>query len=305
MTAFEQITYEVADHVATITMNRPDRLNAFTPIMRTEMIAAFDMSDADDDVRVVIVTGAGRGFCAGADLSGSKPFTYDTPDQVGTQVIEEDIDGVPRDGGGMLALRIASSDKPVIAAINGAAVGVGATMTLPMDIRIAADTAKFGFAFARRGLVPEAASSWFLPRVVGIAQACDWALSGRIFLADEALRGGLLSDVVPADQLLPRAREIAAEIVANTSAVAVAAMRHMLWSMLSEPSPWTAHLIETKVIREMKAGGDTAEGGASFLEKRPPVFPMKVSADMPASAPSLWPQKPDDVVETASANTPS
>jgi enoyl-CoA hydratase/carnithine racemase len=257
---FSQILLDVEDQVATITLNRSDRLNAFTPIMRRELVEALDMTDADDSIRVVIVTGAGRGFCAGADLGDATapPFTYAGTDQQDGLSVPEEIGGIPRDGGGILALRLAASRKPVIGAINGPAVGVGATMTLPMDVRIASDQARFGFVFARRGIVPEAASSWFLPRVVGISQAAEWALTGRILDASEALAGRLVSRVVPGADLLSVARGIAAEIADHTSAVSVAATRRMLWSSLSESSPWRAHMTETLVIREMKRGGDPA-----------------------------------------------
>jgi enoyl-CoA hydratase/carnithine racemase len=255
--------------------------------MRQELVAAFDRTDADDDVRVVIVTGAGRGFCAGADLSAPAVPPPDPP-------AEDLIAGVPRDGGGVVALRIAASLKPVIAAVNGPAVGVGVTMTLPMDIRLAAASARFALAFARRGIVPEATSSWFLPRVVGVSQAMEWALTGRTFDAAEALRGGLVSRVVPDEDLLDTAKQIATEIAGNTSPVSVAATRRMIWSTLSEPSPWTAHRTETLVIRQMKEGGDAAEGGASFLEKRPPRFPMRVSTSLPGATP-VWPARPADL----------
>jgi enoyl-CoA hydratase/carnithine racemase len=281
----EPVDVTVDGAIAVITLNRPEKLNAFTPDMQRLLVEAFDQTDADDRVRAVIVTGAGRGFCAGADLSAglAAPNLADAEQDL--------VGGLPRDGGGVVALRIAASLKPVIAAVNGAAVGVGVTMTLPMDVRIASQSAKFGLVFARRGIVPEAASSWFLPRVVGISQAMEWALTGRVFGAQEALAGGLVSRVVPDDELLPAARAIAEEIAANTSAVSVAATRRMLWSMLGQSSPWTAHYVETHVIREMKDGGDPAEGGASFIEKRPPEFPMRVSTDLPATLPS-WPVRP-------------
>src|SRR6478609_2161905 len=209
---FEDIRYEVADGVLQITLNRPDRLNAFTGTMGRELIEAFDRADADDDVRAVIVTGEGRGFCAGADLGGGGE-TFDSGEFQG------DGDGVPRDTGGQVSLRIYASTKPVIAAINGPAVGVGITMTLPMDIRLAAESARFGFVFAARGIVPEAASSWFLPRVVGINRATEWCFTGRVFGPEEALAAGLVRSVHPDEELLDAARSIAAEIVANTSAV--------------------------------------------------------------------------------------
>ncbi|MEA2470089.1 MAG: hypothetical protein QOE38_1088, partial [Thermoleophilaceae bacterium] len=218
---YEQIRYEVADSVLTITLNRPDRLNAFTPTMLAELLDVFDRAEADDDVRAVIVTGAGRGFCAGADLeAGGGTFDYRE------RGVEDDV---PRDGGGRLTLRIFESKKPVIAAINGAAVGVGITMTLPMDVRLAASGAKIGFVFTRRGIVPEAASSWFLPRIVGISQAMEWAATGRVFTADEALAGGLVRSVHPADEVVAAARALAAEIVENTAPVSVALARRLMW----------------------------------------------------------------------------
>ncbi|WP_211247559.1 enoyl-CoA hydratase-related protein [Cryptosporangium arvum] len=266
----DSLALDIADGIATVTLNRPAKLNAFTPGMAREIVAAFDATDADDAVRVVVVTGAGRAFCAGADLSGG-PDTFD-PERPERR--ERDlIDGAPRDLGGVASMRIAASTKPVIGAINGPAVGVGATMTLPMDVRIAAESARFGFVFARRGLVPEAASSWFLPRVVGISQAMEWVATGRVFPAAEALAGRLVSRVVPDAELSGVVRGIAAEIVQNTSAVSVAASRRMLWSMLGASSPWDAHRLDSRVIAELGASPEVAEGVASFLEKRPPRFP--------------------------------
>src|SRR5881396_267909 len=212
--SFQEIRYEVADHILTITLNRPERLNAFTPTMGRELIEAFDRADADDEVRAIIVTGEGRGFCAGADLAGGGD-TFDWRDRQGAEEI-------PRDGGGQVALRIFDATKPVIAAINGPAVGVGITMTLPMDIRLAAEGAKIGFVFTRRGIVPEACSSWFLPRLVGISQALEWVATGRVFSAEEAQRGGLVHSVHPPDELLGAANELAREIADNTAPVSVA-----------------------------------------------------------------------------------
>ncbi|RCW41011.1 enoyl-CoA hydratase/carnithine racemase [Halopolyspora algeriensis] len=295
MSTYEHISSETADGIATITLDRPEQLNAFTTTMRRELIEAFDAVDADDEVRAVIVTGAGRGFCAGADLSdGAETFNADTGDGQHRAVRWEtgEIDGVPRDGGGTVALRIAAARKPVIAAINGPAVGVGATMTLPMDIRLAGASARFGFVFARRGLVPEAASAWFLPRVVGISQAMEWAATGRVFDAAEAREGGLVSRVLDDDELLPAARGVAAEIVENTSGVSVAVSRQLLWSMLGASTPWEAHRLDSKAIHELGAGADAAEGVSSFLDKRPPRFPMRVSTDYPEFMPH-WPQRPD------------
>lgn len=284
--SYEQIDYSVADGIATITLDRPEKLNAFTGTMMAEMIDAFDRVDADDDVRCVIVTGAGRAFCAGADLSaGAKTFDYDKrtdrPEKGGGQkTLTYDMEEA-RDGGGRLTLRIFACLKPVIAAVNGAAVGVGSTMQLPMDIRIASDTARFGFVFARRGIVPEAASSYFLPRVVGISQALEWCYSGRVFDAAEALAGGLVKEVVPADRLLARATELAREIADNTAPVSVALTRAMLWRGLGYASPMDAHKVDSRAILSRGRSGDAKEGVTSFLEKRQPVYPDRVSGDMP------------------------
>ncbi|MEV6232028.1 crotonase/enoyl-CoA hydratase family protein [Saccharopolyspora shandongensis] len=293
---YQQIAYEVADGIATITLNRPDKLNAFTHTMRAELIDAFDATDADDSVRAVIVTGAGRGFCAGADLSsGADTFNADADsERAKTRREAGEIGGVPRDGGGTVALRIAASRKPVIAAFNGPAVGVGVTMTLPMDIRLAAESARFGLVFARRGILPEAASTWFLPRVVGISQAMEWVATGRVFGAEEALAGRLVSRVVPDDELLPTARAIAREIADNTSGVSVAVARQLLWGMLSADSPWEAHRLDSKGINHLGAAADAAEGVASFLAKRPAEFPLKVSQDYPDFIPP-WPRRPDGI----------
>jgi enoyl-CoA hydratase/carnithine racemase len=288
-----QLRYAVADGVATITLHRPERLNAFTPVMAAELAGAAAAADADDDVRVVVVTGAGRAFCAGADLGGGEETFRDRgarPDPVprGT------VDGVPRDWGGIASLPFARLRKPVVAAVNGPAVGIGATMTLPMDVRIAAASARFGFVFARRGIVQEAASSWFLPRVVGISQAVEWVATGRVFDAAEALRGRLVSRVVPDDELLPTALGLAREIADNTSGVAVAAARQLLWSMLGAPSPWDAHRAESRALVELGAGPDAAEGVASFLERRSPRFTAPLGDDAVAGVPP-WPAPPDDV----------
>lgn len=289
----------IEDGIATVTLDRPDRLNAYNPTMRTQLIEAFDRTDADDSVRVVVVTGRGRAFCAGADLSqGASTFNSDTADERGPRWQHGVIEGVPRDGGGTVSLRIARSLKPVIAAVNGPAVGIGATLQLPMDIRIAAASARFGFVFARRGLVPEAASSWFLPRVVGISTAMEWVATGRLIDAQEALAGGLVSRVVPDEDLLPMAYAIAREIADNTSPVAVAASRQMLWQMLGESSPWDAHRVDSQAIHHLGAGADVAEGVSAFLDKRSPSFPMTVSRDYPDFVP-VWPATPKDVVEQA------
>lgn len=281
----DAVTLEIADGVATVTLDRPEKLNAFTPGMARELVSAFDVTDADDAVRAVVVTGRGRAFCAGADLSGGSG-TFD-PDRAERR--DRDlIGGAPRDLGGIVALRVAGSLKPVIGAINGPAVGVGATMTLPMDVRLAGESARFGFVFARRGLVPEAASSWFLPRVVGISQAMEWVATGRVFPASEALGARLVSRVVPDDVLLDTARELAREIVENTSGLAVATSRRMLWSMLGASSPWDAHRLDSHVIAALGAGPESAEGVASFLEKRPPEFPGSPRDASPGLVPE-WP----------------
>ena len=282
---FTQIRLAVADGIATITLSRPDKLNAFTGTMMTELIAAFDATDADDAVRVVIVTGDGRAFCAGADLSaGAATFDYEALGSASPMRADGTTDyghDAVRDGGGRVTLRIFASLKPVIAAINGPAVGIGATMLLPMDIRIAADTARFGFVFARRGIVPEAASSWFLPRVVGIARALEWCFSGRVFDAAEALSGGLVSRVVPAADLLAEATRIAREIADNAAPVSVALTRQMLWRMLGAASPMDAHRLDSRAIWSRGRSADAREGVTSFIAKRPPAFPDTVADGMP------------------------
>jgi enoyl-CoA hydratase/carnithine racemase len=278
--AFEDIRYEVADHVLTITLNRPDRLNAFTPTMGRELIEAFDQADADDDVRVIVVTGEGRGFCAGADL-GAGGSTFDWRER-------QDGDEIPRDGGGQVALRIFASTKPVIAAINGPAVGVGITMTLPMDIRLAAERAKIGFVFARRGIVPEACSSWFLPRIVGISQAMEWVATGRVFSAEEALAGGLVRSVHPREEVLAVARELAAEIAENAAPVSVALARRLMWTMLGAAHPMDAHRADSRAMLSRGQSDDAREGVTSFLEKRDPNFTDRVSAGLP----DLFPGQP-------------
>lgn len=283
--AFTQIAYGVVDHVATITLDRPDRLNAFTVTMQRELCAALDRIDADPDVRAVVVTGRGRGFCAGADLGGGgASFDHDSDLAAAAGVVKE-ADGRHRDEGGLVALRFFECTKPVIGAINGPAVGVGITMTLPFDIRLASTTAKVGFVFARRGLVPEACSSWFLPRVVGISQAMEWCVTGRVFGADEALAGGLVRSVHEPDDLLPAAYALAAEIVSSTSTVSVTLTRALLWRMLGEPHPMSAHRIDSALVDALGGGGDVREGVLSFLEKRAPAFPDHVPADLPAAYP--------------------
>jgi enoyl-CoA hydratase/carnithine racemase len=271
---FQEIRYEVADRVLTITLNRPDRLNAFTPTMQRELIEAFDQADADDDVRAVIVTGEGRAFCAGADLGGGGA-TFDWRER------EAGDAQVPRDGGGQVVLRIFQSTKPVIAAINGPAVGVGITMTLPMDIRLAAEGAKIGFVFARRGIVPEACSSWFLPRIVGISQALEWVETGRVFTAEEALAGGLVRSLHPAGEVLEAARALALEIATETAPVSVALARRMMWTMLGASHPMEAHRADSRAMFARGQSADAHEGVTSFLEKRPAAFTDRVSEGLP------------------------
>ncbi len=273
---YSQIIYDVADSVATITLHRPERMNAFTDVMMREVIDAFDQVDADDDVRAVVVTGSGdRAFCAGADLGGGGETFAKGGSDIQTSV------GVPRDGGGMVSLRIFDCKKPVIGAINGAAVGVGVTMTLPMDVRLASDNARFGFVFARRGIVPEACSSWFLPRLVGISTAAEWCYTGRVFPAAEAHERGLVRSVHAPGDLLPAAYEIAREIADNTAPVSVALTRQMLWRMLGADHPMAAHRVDSRGIQSRGASADAREGVESFLEKRAPVYPVKVSDGLP------------------------
>jgi len=271
---YREIRYEVAEGVATITLHRPEKLNAFTHVMRDELIEAFSRADEDDAVRAVIVTGAGRAFCAGADLSAG-PSTFDYARREGLD------ERTFRDGGGRVSLRLFEMKKPVIGAINGPAVGIGATMQLPMDFRLASSEARFGFVFTRRGIVPEACSSWFLPRLVGIAQALEWTLSGRVFGAEEALAGRLVSKVVAPGELIPAARAIAREIADNTAPVSVALARQMMWRMLGADHPMEAHKVDSRGILHMGRSPDVAEGVASFKEKRKPKFGMRVSRDMP------------------------
>jgi enoyl-CoA hydratase/carnithine racemase len=280
---FEQILYEVEDHVLTITLNRPERLNAFTATMGKELIEALDAADADDSVRAIVITGAGRGFCAGADLEGGgSTFDWSERHAAGEEV--------PRDGGGRISLRLFDCVKPVIAAINGPAVGVGITMTLPMDVRLAAEGAKIGFVFARRGIVPEACSSWFLPRIVGISQAMEWVATGRVFDASEALAGGLVRSVHAPDDVLPAARDLAREIADNAAPVSVALARRMMWTMLGAPHPMDAHRADSRAMFARGRSDDAREGVTSFLEKRPAQFTDRVSDGLPDILP--WLEEP-------------
>lgn len=273
--AYEHISYEAADGVLTITLDRPEQLNAFTTTMQNELIDACDRADADDSVRVIIVTGRGRGFCAGADLSGG-PSTFDASTRGRPTDISE-----YRDGGGQVTLRFFELKKPIIAAINGPAVGVGITMTLAMDIRLAGEGARMGFVFSRRGIVPEACSSWFLPRIVGISQAMEWVSTGRVFTAQEALAGGLVRSVHAQEALLPAAQAIAREIADNTAPVSVALCRQLMWRGLVADHPMRAHMADSRGILYMGQSDDVKEGVAAFLEKRQPRFAMSVSKDLP------------------------
>lgn len=278
MTEYKQIKLDIADGVATLTLHRPEKMNAFTGTMMSEIIDAFDRTDADDSVRAVIMTGSGdRAFCAGADLTpedGKHVFSS------GEQVSDLSDPRV-RDGGGLLTLRLYQSKKPIIGAINGAAVGIGVTMQLPFDIRLASTKARFGFVFARRGIVPEAASSWFLPRIVGLPQALEWTMTGRIFDAQEALRGGLVRSVHEPEDLLSAANALAREIADNTSSVSVAMTRAMMWHNPQYDHPMKAHRVDSRAIYTLSRGADAKEGVASFLEKRAPSYPARVSSDMP------------------------
>jgi enoyl-CoA hydratase/carnithine racemase len=270
---YTEIDYAVTDRVATITLHRPERMNAFTSVMCEELLDAFDRADADPDVRVVLVTGQGRAFCAGADLAGAgSTFEYSG-------------ETAHRDNGGRVSLRIFECTKPVIGAINGAAVGIGATMTLPMDVRLAASSAKMGFVFSRRGIVPEACSSWFLPRVVGISRAVEWVTTGRVFDAEEAHAAGLVRSVHEPDELLDAAYSLAAEIAENTSAVSVALARQMMWRMLGADHPMEAHRVDSRAMLDVGGSADAQEGIQSFLDKRDAEFPGRVPGDLPSFYP--------------------
>ncbi|HEX6421387.1 MAG TPA: crotonase/enoyl-CoA hydratase family protein [Acidimicrobiales bacterium] len=289
---YREIAYEVADRVATLTLDRPDRLNAFTVTMQRELCAALDEIDADPEVRAVVVTGRGRGFCAGADLAaGGSSFDRGGPAAGDAGAVGPSSGGRHRDEGGLVALRFFSCTKPVIGAINGPAVGVGVTMTLPFDVRLASTAARFGFVFARRGLVPEACSSWFLPRVVGISRAMEWCATGRVFGADEALAGGLVRSVHEPGALLPTAYELAGEIASAASPVSVTLTRALLWRMLGAPHPMDAHRVDSALIDALGRGADVREGVTSFLDKRPPDFPGRVPADLPPPYP--WWDEPE------------
>jgi enoyl-CoA hydratase/carnithine racemase len=288
--ALQTLLYQVEDGIATVTLNRPEKMNAFTPLMRDELLAVFDETDADDAVRVVIITGAGRAFCAGADLSsGGKTFDYER----GANAARDKylVNDVYRDGGGVDTLRIFNSLKPVIGAINGAAVGIGVTLQLPMDIRMASTEARFGFVFARRGITPEAASTWFLSRLVGMQAALEWCFTGRVFNAQEALDRGLVRSLHAPDELLPAARALAREIADNTAPVSVALTRQMMWRMSGADHPMQAHRVDSRAIQSRGQSADAREGIGAFLEKRAPIYPNKVSTDMPAFYP--WWDEPE------------
>lgn len=290
---YTQILYSVSDGIATITLNRPEKMNAYTNIMYAEMVDAMDRIDADDDVRAVIVTGQGKAFCAGADLtpdSGRQPFSNDDAKRHADESFDYSDERV-RDTGGRMTLRMFQCKKPIIGAINGAAVGIGATMQLPMDMRLASTNARFGFVFARRGITPEAASAWFLPRLVGMQQALEWCMTGRVFGAEEALAGGLVRSLHEPDDLLPAATALAREIADNTAPVSIALTRAMLWRLSAAEHPMAAHKIDSRSIFTRGMSPDSKEGVASFLEKRSPEYPDKVSKDMPDFYP--WWDEPE------------
>lgn len=279
------------DGIALITLDRPDQLNAFTSVMQDELIAAFDRTDADDAVRAVVVTGRGRAFCAGADLSfGRQTFDYAARAEQATGRMAGELH---RDGGGLVVLRIFASLKPVVAAINGPAVGIGASMTLPMDARLSTPDARIGFVFSRRGLVPDAAASWFLPRVVGVDTALEWCFSGRVFPASEALERRLVRALHPADELVPAARKLARSMVSDSAPVSIALTRQLIWRMLGAADPMDAHRADSRALMTLGASGDVREGVTAFLEKRPARFPLRVSTDLP----DIWARWPDKEFE--------
>jgi enoyl-CoA hydratase/carnithine racemase len=281
---FTTISYDIADDgIATITLNRPDQLNALDAAMERELLHVWDAVDGDDAVRAVVVTGAGRAFCAGYDLSAGGFDVFERAAERGTEA----VGAVPRDSGGLICLRMFQCLKPVVGALNGAGVGFGATFPLAMDVRLASETARFGFVFSRRGMCLDAASSWFLPRAVGLSQALDWSLSGRIFDAAEALEAGLVRAVVPPEELLEKAYEKARELVSHSAPVSVALNRQLLWQMAGAAHPMDAHRMESIYIARRGPSADAAEGAASFLEKRPPAFPQTVTADLPPEVPAF------------------
>ncbi len=288
MTDFTMFDLKVTDGVAVATFNRPDKMNTFTPVVMREMIELFDITDADDAIRAVVVTGSGRAFCAGAELgiAGGDTFNY-TKRASDDEIIH---DGIRRDGGGRVVLRIFRSLKPVIAAVNGAAVGVGVTMQLPMDFRIASTNAKFGFVFSRRGITPEACSSWFLPRLVGVPTALDWMYSGRVFDANEAKEKGLVQSLHAPEDLLPAAMELAHKVTEKSAPVSIAIARQMIWRMMGAEHPMDAHRIDSRALQSRGQSADVKEGIASFMDKRDPIFPNGVGHDFPAD---LFAPEPD------------
>jgi enoyl-CoA hydratase/carnithine racemase len=279
---FANILYELEDGILTITLNRPEMLNAFNGGMMSDLMAAFDQADEDDDVQAIVITGAGRGFCAGQDLSAGEK-TWEGHEE---RLAETELG----DGGGELSRRLFRSLKPIIVAFNGPAVGVGITFTLAADIRIAAPGVKLGFVFAARGIVPEGCSSWFLPRLVGISKALEWCYSGRIFQSEEALEAGLLRSIHDKDELLTAARDLAKELVSGSSRISVTVLRHMMWRMLGAPDPINAHWVDTAGINALATSPDAKEGINAFLEKRNPDFPGRVSTDLPDFFP--WWEEP-------------
>ena len=281
---YKELLTSLHGNTFVISLNRPEKLNAFTKTMQDELIKIFDHTDQNDDIKSVVISGEGRAFCAGADLvEGPNTFNYS---EEGNKLSNNDN----RDGGGLVALRIFRSKKPVIGAINGDAVGVGATMTLPMDIRIASESARFGFVFSRRGAVPEACSSWFLPRIVGISKALDWCYTGKVFNSQEALQNGLVSEVSADENLIERALEIGSSYNSKTSAISVSLARQMMWNMLAATHPEEAHILDSMAMEKMGKSLDIKEGIASFLEKREPNFSMKVSRDLPDLTSALKPR---------------
>jgi len=284
---FETLSWEQRDATALITLSRPERLNAYNTRMMLDLVAALDRADADDAIGCVVITGAGRAFCSGADISAGGDAFARLGDDPGREALRHG--DLFRDGGGYASLRIFESRKPVIAAINGAAVGVGVTLTLPCDIRIASEDARFGFLFTRRGLVPEAASSWFLPRIVGISTALEWTMAGRMVSAQEAHAAGLVRSLHAPEALLDAALTLGEELATTGSRVAVSLTRQMMWRMLGAAHPMEAHRVDSRAILARRSAPDALEGVQAFLEKRPARFTERVSAGLP----DIWPDPID------------